>query len=104
LAVSRPIAHPPAPTLLKLLLLSVGVVAVGVPAALAARHRRLVVLALFVIAAFRRAAVAQIAPISGCWFSPCRSRAVRGWLVAGLMAGRLVTAVALAALFTLTTT
>ncbi|SDK85606.1 biotin transport system permease protein [Cryobacterium psychrotolerans] len=96
-----------APTLLKLLLLSVGVVVVGVLAepwqlAIAA----LVVLSLFVIARIPpRAAVAQIAPI--LWMLvlvvPIQGL-LSGWLVAALMAGRLIVAVALAALFTLTTT
>ena len=96
-----------APTLLKLLLLSVGVVVVGVLAqpwqlAIAA----LVVLSLFVIARIPpRAAVAQIAPI--LWMLvlvvPIQGL-LAGWLVAALMAGRLIVAVALAALFTLTTT
>ena len=96
-----------APTLLKLLLLSVGVVVVGVLAqpwqlAIAA----LVVIALFAIARIPpRAAVAQIAPI--LWMLvlvvPIQGL-LSGWLVAALMAGRLIVAVALAALFTLTTT
>lgn len=96
-----------APTLLKLFLLSVSVVGVGVlqrpwQLALAA----LVVLALFVIARIPpRAAVQQITPI--LWMLviavPIQGL-LAGWLVAGLMAGRLITAVALAALFTLTTT
>ncbi|TFD80658.1 energy-coupling factor transporter transmembrane protein EcfT [Cryobacterium sp. Sr8] len=96
-----------APTLLKLLLLSVGVVVVGVLAqpwqlAIAA----LVVLSLFVIARIPpRAAVAQIAPI--LWMLvlvvPIQGL-LSGWLIAALMAGRLIVAVALAALFTLTTT
>ena len=96
-----------APTLLKLFLLSVGVVGVGVlqqPWQLAIAA--LAVLALFVIARIPpRAAVAQIAPI--LWmlvFAVPIQGLFAGWLVAGLMAGRLVTAVALAALFTLTTT
>ena len=96
-----------APTLLKLFLLSVGVVVVGVlqqPWQLGIAA--LVVLALFVIARIPpRAAVAQIAPI--LWMLviavPIQGL-LAGWLVAGLMAGRLMTAVALAALFTLTTT
>ncbi|TFB48973.1 energy-coupling factor transporter transmembrane component T family protein [Cryobacterium tagatosivorans] len=96
-----------APTLLKLVLLSVGVVVIGVlqqPWQLAVAA--LVVLTLFVIARIPpRAAVAQIAPI--LWMLvivvPIQGL-LAGWLVAGLMAGRLITAVALAALFTLTTT
>lgn len=95
------------PTLLKLPLLSVGVVVIGVlqqPWQLAVAA--LAVLALFVIARIPpRAAVAQIAPI--LWMLvivvPIQGL-LAGWLVAGLMAGRLITAVALAALFTLTTT
>lgn len=96
-----------APTLLKLFLLSVGVVVIGVlqqPWQLAIAV--LVVLALFVIARIPpRAAVAQIAPI--LWMLvlvvPIQGL-LAGWLVAALMAGRLIVAVALAALFTLTTT
>ncbi len=66
----------------------------------------LVVLSLFVIARIPpRAAVAQIAPI--LWMLvlvvPIQGL-LSGWLVAALMAGRLIVAVALAALFTLTTT
>lgn len=96
-----------APTLLKLFLLSVGVVAVGVlqqPWQLGIAA--LVVLALFVIARIPpRAAVSQIAPILWMLVIAVPIQVLlAGWLVAGLMAGRLITAVALAALFTLTTT
>lgn len=96
-----------APTLLKLFLLSLGVVAVGVlqqPWQLGIAV--LVVLGLFLTARIPpRAAAAQIAPI--LWMLAIAvpiQVLLAGWLVAGLMAGRLVTAVALAALFTLTTT
>lgn len=96
-----------APTLLKLLVLAVGVVVVGLlqqPWQLGIAA--LVVLSLFVIARIPpRAAAAQIAPILWMLLIAVPIQGLlAGWLVAGLMAGRLITAVALAALFTLTTT
>ena len=96
-----------APTLLKLLVLAVGVVAVGLlqqPWQLGIAA--LVVLSLFAIARIPpRAAAAQIAPILWMLLIAVPIQGLlAGWPVAGLMAGRLITAVALAALFTLTTT
>lgn len=96
-----------APTLLKLLLLSVGVVSIGMlqePWQLGIAF--LVAFALFVVAGVPpRAALRQIVPI--LWMlliaAPIQGL-LAGWLIAGLMAGRLLIAVALAALFTLTTT
>ena len=96
-----------APTVLKLLLLSVSVVLVGVlpdPRQLGLALG--LVLALFVVARVPpRAATRQIVPI--LWMLliavPLQGL-VAGWFVAGMMAGRLLFAVALAALFTLTTT
>ncbi|MEO6199571.1 MAG: energy-coupling factor transporter transmembrane protein EcfT [Cryobacterium sp.] len=96
-----------APTLLKLFLLSASVVVVsllqqpwhvGVAA--------VVVLALLAVARIPvGAAVAQISPILWMLVIAVPIQGLfAGWLVAGLMAGRLLTAVALAALFTLTTT
>lgn len=96
-----------APTLLKLLLLSVGVAIVGVlqdPVQLGAGL--LAVLALFVVARVPpRAALRQIVPILWMLLIAVPIQGLlAGWLIAGLMAGRLLIAVALAALFTLTTT
>ncbi|MFC5928676.1 energy-coupling factor transporter transmembrane protein EcfT [Cryobacterium melibiosiphilum] len=96
-----------APTLLKLLLLSlgVGVVALfGDPRQLGVAL--IVVVALFIIAGVPlKASVRQIAPILWMLLLAVPVQALlAGWLVAGLMAGRLLIAVALAALFTLTTT
>jgi len=96
-----------APTLLKLFMLSIGVVVIGLlqqPGQLAVAAP--VVVALFAIARVPpRTAVGQIAPI--LWMLlivvPIQGL-LAGWLVAGLMAGKLIIAVALAALFTLTTT
>lgn len=96
-----------APTLLKLLLLSVavGVVTlIGDPRWLGVAL--VVVVALFLVARVPLAAsVRQIAPILWMLLLAVPVQALlAGWLVAGLMAGRLLIAVALAALFTLTTT
>jgi biotin transport system permease protein len=95
-----------APTGLKLLLLSLGAIAVSMiqdPRLLGGAT--LVVVVLFVVARVpAAAAVRQITPI--LWMLvlvvPIQGL-LAGWLVAGLMAIRLIVAVALAALFTLTT-
>ncbi|MDH6236357.1 energy-coupling factor transporter transmembrane protein EcfT [Cryobacterium sp. CG_9.6] len=96
-----------APTLLKLFLLSVFVVAVGATSDL----RMLAVATLIVVILFfssrvpLRSAAAQIAPI--LWLLviavPVQGL-LAGWVIATLMAGRLFLAVTLAALFTMTTT
>lgn len=96
-----------APTLLKLLLLSVGVGVVtllGDPRQLAVALS--VVVVLFIVAGVPlKASVRQIAPVLWMLLLAVPVQALlAGWLVAGLMAGRLLIAVALAALFTLTTT
>jgi biotin transport system permease protein len=96
-----------APTLLKLLLLSVGVGVVtllGDPRQLAVAL--IMVVVLFIVAGVPlKASVRQIAPILWMLLLAVPIQALlAGWLVAGLMAGRLLIAVALAALFTLTTT
>lgn len=96
-----------APTLLKLLLLSLGVGVVtllGDPRQLGVAL--VVVVALFLVAGVPLgASVRQIAPILWMLLLAVPLQALlAGWLVAGLMAGRLLVAVALAALFTLTTT
>ena len=96
-----------APTLLKLLLLSVGVGVVtllGDPRQLAVAL--IVVVALFIVAGVPlKASVRQIAPVLWMLLLAVPIQALlAGWLVAGLMAGRLLVAVALATLFTLTTT
>ncbi|TFD50503.1 energy-coupling factor transporter transmembrane protein EcfT [Cryobacterium frigoriphilum] len=96
-----------APTLLKLLLLSLGVAVVtvlGDPRQLAVAL--IVVVALFIVAGVPlKASVRQIAPVLWMLLLAVPVQALlAGWLVAGLMAGRLLVAVALAALFTLTTT
>ena len=96
-----------APTLLKLLLLSVGVVSIGMlaePWQLGIAF--LVALALFVVAGVPpRAALRQIVPILWMLLIAVPIQGLlAGWVIAGLMAGRLLIAVALAALFTLTTT
>src|SRR5665647_77958 len=102
----RSIVHR-APTLLKLLLLSVAVAVVGTlqdPVKLGAAGAA--VLALFVVARVPPGPAArQIAPILWILLIAVPVQGLfAGWLVAGLMAGRLLVAVALAALFTLTTT
>lgn len=96
-----------APTLLKLLLLSLGVGVVtllGDPRQLGVALG--VVALLFIIAGVPlKASVRQIAPILWMLLLAVPIQALlSGWLIAGLMAGRLLIAVALAALFTLTTT
>ena len=96
-----------APTLLKLFLLSLCVVVIGTSPDL-----RIVggaaagVVLLFVIAHVPvRAAVGQIIPILFILLIAVPIQGLlSGWLVAALMAGRLLVAVALAALFTMTTT
>ncbi|TFC78228.1 energy-coupling factor transporter transmembrane protein EcfT [Cryobacterium sp. TMS1-20-1] len=96
-----------APTLLKLFLLSLCVVVIGTSPDL-----RIVggaaagVVLLFVIARVPvRAAVGQIIPILFILLIAVPIQGLlSGWLVAALMAGRLLVAVALAALFTMTTT
>jgi len=95
-----------APTGLKLLLLSVGAIVVSTiqdPLLLGAAA--LLVAALFVIARVPAAAAArQITPILWMLVIVVPIQGLfAGWLVAGLMAARLIIAVALAALFTLTT-
>jgi biotin transport system permease protein len=102
----RSIVHR-APTLLKLLLLSVAVAVVGTlqdPLQLGAAGAS--VLALFVVARVPPGPAArQIVPILWMLLIAVPVQGLfAGWLVAGLMAGRLLVAVALAALFTLTTT
>lgn len=101
-----------APALLKLALLAVAMVLVGVvtdPMVLAVEL--IVVVALYALAGIPpTAAWPQIGPI--LWILvfavPVQvlvaGGSVEGWTTAGLMAGRLLVAVALAALFTLTTT
>jgi biotin transport system permease protein len=101
-----------APALLKLALLAVAMVLVGVvtdPLVLAVEL--IVVVALYALAGIPpTAAWPQIGPI--LWILvfavPVQvlvaGGSVEGWTTAGLMAGRLLVAVALAALFTLTTT
>ncbi len=96
-----------APTLLKLLVLSLGVALIGAlqnPWQLGSAV--FVVLALFVVARVPlRAALRQVVPIFWMLLIAVPIQGLlAGWLVAGLMAGRLLIAVALAALFTLTTT
>ncbi|MBG6059728.1 biotin transport system permease protein [Cryobacterium sp. MP_M5] len=95
------------PTLLKLLLLSVGVTVVGL---LGQPWQLLVALGavfgLYVVAGIPpRPAWQQIGPILWVLIVAVPLQALfAGWTTAGMMAGRLVVAVALAALFTLTTT
>jgi biotin transport system permease protein len=95
-----------APTGLKLLLLSVGAIVVStIQDPLLLGSAALVVAVLFIVARVPAGAAArQITPI--LWMLvvvvPIQGL-LAGWLVAGLMAVRLVVAVALAALFTLTT-
>ncbi|TFD59551.1 energy-coupling factor transporter transmembrane protein EcfT [Cryobacterium sp. Hh38] len=96
-----------APTLLKLFLLSLCVLLIGTSPDL-----RLIggavagVVLLFVIARVPvRAAAGQIIPILFILLIAVPIQGLlSGWLVAALMAGRLLVAVALAALFTMTTT
>lgn len=101
-----------APTLLKLLLLAVAMVLVGLAADPVLLGGALVaVVALYAVAGIPpTAAWPQIGPI--LWILvfavPVQvlvaGGSAAGWTTAGLMAGRLLAAVALAALFTLTTT
>ena len=96
-----------APTLLKLAVLSIVVIVVGV---LGEPWQLLVALAsiagLYLAAGVRpRAAWQQIGPILWILVIAVPLQALfAGWVPAALMAGRLLAAVALAALFTLTTT
>jgi len=96
-----------APTLLKLFLLSLGVVLTGTssdPRIVAGAGAGVVL--LFLIARVPlRAAAAQIAPILLILLVAVPIQGLlSGWTVAGVMAARLLVAVALAALFTMTTT
>ncbi|MBX0299570.1 energy-coupling factor transporter transmembrane protein EcfT [Cryobacterium sp. 1639] len=101
-----------APALLKLGLLAVAMVVVGLVAdPLVLAGELVVVVALYAVAGIPPpAAWPQIGPI--LWILvfavPVQvlvaGGSVEGWTTAGLMAGRLLVAVALAALFTLTTT
>ncbi|MFO7690266.1 MAG: energy-coupling factor transporter transmembrane protein EcfT [Cryobacterium sp.] len=96
-----------APTLLKLFLLSVAVALLTLlrdPVQLGVAL--LVVLALFLVSRVPlRASLRQIYPVLWMLLLAIPIQALlAGWLVASLMAGRLLVAVALAALFTLTTT
>jgi biotin transport system permease protein len=96
-----------APTLLKLFLLSLCVVLIGSsPNAWIVGGAAAGVVLLFVMARVPvRAAVAQIAPILLILLVAVPIQGLlSGWTVAALMAGRLLVAVALAALFTMTTT
>lgn len=96
-----------APTLLKLLLLSLCVVGIGTsPDPWIVGGAAAGVVLLFVVARVPvRAAAAQIAPILLILLVAVPIQGLlSGWPVAGLMAGRLLVAVALAALFTMTTT
>ncbi len=95
------------PTLLKLLVLSIAVTSVGLlgqPWQLLTALGAVVV--LYVVAGVPpRPAWQQIGPILWILVIAVPFQALfAGWTVAGMMAGRLVVAVALAALFTLTTT
>lgn len=94
------------PTGLKLLLLSLGAILVSaIHDPLLLGGAALVVTALFAIARVPAAAAArQITPILWMLVIVVPLQGIlAGWLVAGLMAARLIVAVALAALFTLTT-
>ena len=96
-----------APTLLKLFLLSLCVVLIGTsPDLRVVGAAAVVVVLLFVIARVPvRAAAAQIAPILLILLVAVPIQGLlSGWMIAALMAGRLLVAVALAALFTMTTT
>ena len=96
-----------APTLLKLFLLSLFVVLIGSsPNPWIVGGAAAGVVLLFVIARVPvRAAAAQIAPILLILLVTVPIQGLlSGWTVAALMAGRLLVAVALAALFTMTTT
>jgi biotin transport system permease protein len=96
-----------APTLLKLFLLSLCVVVIGTsPDLRIVSGAAAGVVLLFVIARVPvRSAVGQIVPILFILLIAVPIQGLlSGWLVAALMAGRLLVAVALAALFTMTTT
>ena len=96
-----------APTLLKLFLLSLCVVLIGTsPDLRVVDAAAVVVVLLFVIARVPvRAAAAQIAPILLILLVAVPIQGLlSGWMIAALMAGRLLVAVSLAALFTMTTT
>jgi len=96
-----------APTLLKLFLLSLCVVVIGTSPdpRLVAGAGAAVVLLILIARVPVRAAVAQIAPILLILLVAVPIQGLlSGWAVAALMAGRLLVAVALAALFTMTTT
>ena len=96
-----------APTLLKLFLLSLCVLVIGTSPDLrvVGGAAALVVLLFLVARVPVRAAAAQIAPILLILLVAVPIQALlSGWIVAALMAGRLLVAVALAALFTMTTT
>jgi biotin transport system permease protein len=96
-----------APTLLKLFLLSICVVLIGSsPNPWIVGGAAAGVVLLFVMARVPvRAAAAQIAPILLILLVAVPIQGLlSGWTVAALMAGRLLVAVALAALFTMTTT
>jgi biotin transport system permease protein len=96
-----------APTLLKLFLLSLCVVLVGTsPDLHIVGGAAAGVVALFLIARVPvRAAAGQIAPILLILLVAVPIQGLlSGWTIAALMAGRLLVAVALAALFTMTTT
>ncbi|WP_104084277.1 energy-coupling factor transporter transmembrane protein EcfT [Cryobacterium sp. Y11] len=96
-----------APTLLKLFLLSLCVVVIGTsPDLRVVGGAAAGALLLFLIARVpMRAAAGQIAPILLILLVAVPIQGLlSGWLVATLMAGRLLVAVALAALFTMTTT
>ncbi|MFT2815869.1 CbiQ family ECF transporter T component [Leifsonia sp. A12D58] len=96
-----------APTLLKLALLSLGVIGVSIipdPRYLAGALLAVVVLTLLSGVPLR-VLWRQVAPVLWLLIIAVPLQVIfAGWLVAGLMAGRLLVAVALAALFTLTTT
>jgi biotin transport system permease protein len=96
-----------APTLLKLFLLSLCVVVIGTSPdpRLVAGAGVSVMLLILIARVPVRAAVAQIAPILLILLVAVPIQGLlSGWAVAALMAGRLLVAVALAALFTMTTT
>lgn len=96
-----------APTLLKLLLLSLCVLVIGTSPDLRiiGGAAALVVLLFLVARVPVRAATAQIAPVLLILLVAVPIQGLlSGWIVAVLMAGRLLVAVALAALFTMTTT
>ncbi|WP_104190512.1 energy-coupling factor transporter transmembrane protein EcfT [Cryobacterium sp. Y82] len=96
-----------APTLLKLFLLSLCVVLIGTSPDLWVVSGAAVGVTLLFLAARVpvRAAAAQIAPIVLVLLIAVPIQGLlSGWMLAALMAGRLIVAVALAALFTMTTT